>query len=320
MIIAGPIVGPVDSVLFASTNDLLIAEAGARFVGTVVGGGGTIVLADGTGSISDLGGTTSRITGAVSATITGFGAYVIGAEGRWTLAGTNDLLAGQSLTINGVISVTGSLGEAPSAAITIGAGGSLRFAGVDASLDGSIVNGGLLSVRDGDLSLAGPVSGAGAVEIDFATLSVASFSQPVTFGSGRCDLRLAQSRQYTSVISGFATGGRDVLDLCDIAFVSPDQARFSGTSAGGVLTVGDGLHVASIQLSGDYTGDTFVAAGDGQGGVEIIASATASPSIPTFTSAMAGLRGGSGETVAGGSIGADPRLAAPIAEPLDRVR
>lgn len=58
-----------------------------------------------------------------------------------------------------------------------------------------------------------------------------------------------------------------MIDFRDIGFVG--QPAFSGTSAGGSLSVSDGTHTASIQLAGNYAAADFVAASDGHGGVAI---------------------------------------------------
>ncbi|MGI8839947.1 MAG: hypothetical protein ACR2F8_04050 [Caulobacteraceae bacterium] len=286
---AGTIVGAVNSVVFAQAGDILIADAGAQFVGAIVGGGGTFVLAGGTGAVSGLGGA-GQVSGTDSATFSGFGSYGIGAGGHWSLTGTNVLAAGQSLTVDGVLTVDGSLSEAAGAAIAIDPGGVLRFQAPGQTLAGSIVNNGLLAVQGTSLTVTGSVSGFGQAAIDDGTLGFTSFfSENVAFAGRSGVLQLAQSRNYFGTIFGFAAGGGDALDLRDIAFTSAGEATFSGSSSGGFLTIDDGTHSARIRLAGDYVGDTFVAASDGAGGVIVTAMAAGPPALHAFVAAMAGL-------------------------------
>jgi hypothetical protein len=104
---------------------------------------------------------------------------------------------------------------------------------------------------------------------------------------------------FTQTVTGFSTRGRTTLDLDDIRFVDSGEATFSGTAAGGVLTVTDGAHTAHITLKGDYRGATFVASKDGFGGTDVVAqkaNAFAAP-VDAFIAAMAGLASPGGEAL-----------------------
>ena len=84
--------------------------------------------------------------------------------------------------------------------------------------------------------------------------------------------------------------------LVQIGFVGADEATFSGTTTSGVLTVTDGTHTAHINLKGDYTGSTFIASDDGNGGVNIVdpaRSETVAASSHRFIAAMAWVGGDS---------------------------
>jgi hypothetical protein len=87
------------------------------------------------------------------------------------------------------------------------------------------------------------------------------------------------------------------LDLGDIGFVNAEEATFSGSSNGGVLTVTDGAHTANIVLKGDYLGDTFIASSDGHGGTNVVAQSPGNARAPvdSFIAAMAGLGSPAGE-------------------------
>jgi len=167
-----------------------------------------------------------------------------------------------------------------------------------------------LAAAGGDLTVNGAVTGNGSATINGATLDLgSSFTENVTFTGTSGVLELAQSQTYTGKVTGFSLTGGTSLDLRDIAFVSAGEATFGGNKTSGVLTVTDGTHTAHITLIGNYTGSTFVASSDGQGGVSIVdpqsgggaASAALSPIAPAsrhqFIAAMAGLGGGSGGPV-----------------------
>jgi hypothetical protein len=82
--------------------------------GVIAGGGGTLEVSGALGTISALGGA-GVLTGSDSASFAGFGSYIVGPKGSWTLAGANSLAAGQSLTDKAKLTITGSLAEAAGA-------------------------------------------------------------------------------------------------------------------------------------------------------------------------------------------------------------
>ncbi len=77
----------------------------------------------------------------------------------------------------------------------------------------------------------------------------------------------------------FAAGAvqMDSIDLEDIGYAfATTFATYSGTTAGGTLTVTDGTHTTKLTLSdltGDYTAANFVTATDGHGGTAVIEAA-----------------------------------------------
>jgi len=123
--------------------------------------------------------------------------------------------------------------------------------------------------------------------LDFAS----SFVENVAFSSSTGELELANSQSYSGTITGFSKTGGTSLDLRDIAFVGAGEATYTGTKSGGVLTVADGTHTATITLVGNYA-NTFAASSDGKGGVIVVyspAEAPHAPSAQAFVSAMAGM-------------------------------
>ncbi|MGI9169083.1 MAG: beta strand repeat-containing protein [Caulobacteraceae bacterium] len=159
---------------------------------------------------------------------------------------------------------------------------------------GAVNNTGSIETHTGTLTVVGAVTGGGTATIDGGILDFdSSFTENVAFTSKNGTLGLAQSQGYAGSVSGFSKTGHSTFDLGDIAFVSAGEATFSGTTTGGVLTVTDGTHTAHITLIGNYTGSTFVASSDGNGGTLVVdphaAKATVSPPH-AFVAAMASVR------------------------------
>src|SRR5262249_814478 len=89
-------------------------------------------------------------------------------------------------------------------------------------------------------------------------------------------LVLDDSAGFTGAIFGFAGDGTiansDTINLKDINFANPTQATYTknGNGTGGILTVSDGTHTASINFVGGYALGNFVFASDGNGGTLIV--------------------------------------------------
>jgi hypothetical protein len=159
------------------------------------------------------------------------------------------------------------------------------------------------------LTFSRAVRGSGRAVIDGGTLRfLAAFDQGVTFMGAGGMLGLTYSRFYADTISGFATNGTDALDLTDLEFTGANEVTFSGTAARGVLTVGDGTHTAHIHLRGNYTGVTFIAASDGQGGTMITDAAKPGAAVHIFTAAMAAYAGGAAAPLANSATARPPPL------------
>jgi hypothetical protein len=166
----------------------------------------------------------------------------------------------------------------------------------------AVSNTGMLEANGGTLKLDGAVTGSGTVAVAAGSVVITNIHarEAVTFTGQGGTLELDQSQTYSGDVAGFSMTGQTTLDLRDIGFVSPNEATFSGTAKSGVLTVTDGTHTARIHLVGDYTGSTFVASGDGNGGVDIVDPSAQAPSAAHFVGAMAMLGGHGGS--AGGLI------------------
>ncbi|MGJ4950075.1 hypothetical protein [Bradyrhizobium sp. HKCCYLS20291] len=107
-----------------------------------------------------------------------------------------------------------------------------------------------------------------SLEISGGDSSIVSFRA----ASGR--LIIDHSNQFTGQILGFSGDGTlahsNAIDLRDMAFSSAAET-FNGNTAGGILTVSDGMgHVAQLSLIGDYTNSAFNLMSDGGGGTLVV--------------------------------------------------
>ena len=96
-------------------------------------------------------------------------------------------------------------------------------------------------------------------------------------------LALTSPKAFKATLVGFATG--DVIDLLDLT------ATGAGVNGSDQLVVVDrGKTVATLQLSGNYVGATFVTSSDGHGGTDVVVQNVSGPAAPiqAFVEAMAG--------------------------------
>jgi len=259
-----------ETTIQATTGSLQVAGALA------LSGRGSLILSDRASNSFSASGGPATLTN-VDNTIAGSG--LIGAGGLKLVNDRAGIIDGDQ-----TIALTLDTG-----AIAIANAGLIEAAGAGAVVVRSaLANTGVIEAQGGVMTLYGPVTGAGHALVDGGTFAAqGAFAEAVTFGASGGALVLAQSQSYTGRISGFSTAGATSLDLRDIRFVNAGEASFSGTGAGGVLTVTDGTHTARINLTGAYTAATFTAASDGHGGVAIVASPAPAPHV--FAAAIAAL-------------------------------
>lgn len=316
------------------TNDaqLIVADAGTLTLEGAIDNAGGIRLAAATSG-------TDLIVKA-AATLSGGGSVVLSANLLNTIVGASTTA---SLTnVDNTISGSGAIGagklvlsnqaaglieQTGSLALTINTGtktvsnaGTIEATGSGGlTIAGAVANTGVLEANKGNLTVSGAVTGTGAAVVNGATLAFFSaFNENVTFAFAGGVLALANSQAYTATITGFSKTGAASLDLRDIGFVSVNEAAFSGTSAGGVLTVTDGTHTARLNLVGSYRTSTWTASSDGSGGVIVGISTAATPAPPSaqaFKAAMASLPAqiASAATSASVTPPAAPMLARPSA-------
>ena len=218
--------------------------------------GGTMTLND-VGTISQTGALTLGDTSANAVTLS------IGAAGSYDIAANVGIAIGASpssaIDDNGLLIKSGGTGTS---AIAVG-----------------IVDNGHIEASTGTLDLMQAVTGSGAMQVDAgATLefgSSAASTLAMTFNGANATLALAIPSSFAATISDFAAG--DDIDLLKI------------TATSAVLENGDQLlitkghtTIATLQLSGSYTGYTFGTVSDGHGGTDITATAPQSHATVEF--------------------------------------
>jgi hypothetical protein len=68
------------------------------------------------------------------------------------------------------------------------------------------------------------------------------------------------SASFTGTVAGIT--GQDTIDFANIDPTKVQQSTYSGTAAGGTLSVTDGSHNTNIALIGNYLASSFVASSD----------------------------------------------------------
>lgn len=275
------------------------AIANAGMIAVASAGTATSLIFDANTSLT--GGGTVSLSANKNNVITGAQSSVVLTNVDNTIAGSG-MLGAKKLTL---INNAGGVIDADSkTALTIATGaviitnaGLIEATGKgNGVISSAVANSGTLEANGGTLTLQASVTGAGKVAIAAGTLAITNMTaaEAVAFTGKTGTLELDQSQTFTGAVSGISKGGRTRLDLRDIGFVSPGEATFSGNANSGVLTVSDGTHTARITLTGNYTGATFTAVGDGHGGVNVAAMPTPGAAPPpsgathAFIAAMAG--------------------------------
>lgn len=190
------------------------------------------------------------------------------AGGSWTVAGSSIFGNVSSIVNNGEIDLLND------ASISVTGTGITNSGDIDswgaASISGTIVNGHLIEVRTGTLTLFGSLSGSGTVTIDAgATLEIKNVvSQTVTFSGVGAELEI-DTATFGGSIAGFAANEK--IDLSTIIYDGGTTAVYDSVT--GDLVVSDTHdHSIAIKLIGSYDDAHFVASGDGNGGtiVELV--------------------------------------------------
>jgi fibronectin-binding autotransporter adhesin len=176
-------------------------------------------------------------------------------------------------------------------------------AGAAVTLDGSVINAGLLEATSGGtLQIDGNVSNSGTIEANGGTVVVganASVSGAAAFTtvtitngglahfigsstqaldlnatfsgsgiSGTGTLELDNSQHYGGTVIGFGAG--DTIDLTDLTYSSSETDIWNSTTH--TLTISDGTHSSHIIFSGSYDQNSFALTSDGHGGTDVVMS------------------------------------------------
>ncbi len=258
---------------------------------------GDMVLADGalmpfSGTLDNTGNIHLASTGSETAleivqrglTLTGGGSVSLSDDAHNVIFGSGD---GVTLTnVDNTISGAGQLGDGHltlvnegtiiangSHALVIDSGahavsntGTLEATGTGGlDIHSDVVNNGVVWANGGNVNLEGNVSGSGIVLVSgHAGLEIGgSFNEAITLGkNAQATITIDHATAFTGTIAGL--DGNDALRFGDI---SAATASFSYTEnaakTGGVLTVTDGTHTASVGLSGEYSASDFSLGHDG---------------------------------------------------------
>lgn len=133
------------------------------------------------------------------------------------------------------------------------------------------------------------LAGGASVEVD----SAAPASLSTAFKSGAAaTLALGAPAGFAATIAGFAAG--ETIDLIDTAATS------AALNASDQLVITNGATtVATLQLRGDYAGDSFDLASDGHGRTAItLTPGPAAAPAARLASAMASMTAGAGASIA----------------------
>ena len=275
----------------ASTDTLKLT--GAASLSGVINGAGTVAVSNATASGLTIGGTDAM---SVTGSLTQTGKVTIG--DATTASASLSVAKGATWTINGAVGISHGSSTASSLKIL----GTLIKSGATGT---SVINlatadNGLIEAGVGTLDFSNKLTGSGALKIDTgATLEVdstAASTLTVTFNGSGATLALKKPTKFASTISGYAVG--DTIDLLKIA------ATGASINASDQLVIVNGSKsVATLQLTGNYSGATFTIGSDGNGGtnVTLLTAASVPPPAATshaFVAAMAGLGGASGTEAA----------------------
>ncbi len=293
--------------------------ASAGFPGALLQTGSGVTVLEGASRYQD--GTVFALDGGRTLEIqktlilTGTGVIALGDNpfGAALGGGVLKIDAGATLDIQGANQVVGGAG----ATALINAGTLKKTTGAGLAVIGvAVTDSGAIRAAAGTLDLAAAIGGGGSMSVGSgATLeadSSAASTLAMTFNGGGGTLALGDPANFAATIRAFAP--TDTIDLLNIV------ADAATLGAGDTLTITNGATtIATLQLAGNFQGDTFHVAADGHGGTSITLTtpapvAGAPGAGHRFAAAMAGL--GTGGAVAHGANGAHfdawrPMLSAP---------
>lgn len=286
-------------VLQAIANDTTVLDGGTQFVGaggeavrSVVHQGGSQYI-DGNATAADtiVDGGNQFVSGRATGTIvSGGGSQFVYSAADHTMIGdggvqlvfgnvTNTIIAnGGEQKIYGLGTATGTTVNTAGTQLVWGTAMSTTINGgaqfvLGTATDTTIASGTQYVQAGG--SAVNTTIGAGGVEYVYA----GGTANGVTFAGPYGYLGLDQSSALTGTISGWA---HDFIDLGDILFSDSGTTLAYSDNAdhsGGVLTISDGTHLATLNLLGQYTAADFALSSDGHGGSLITNPAVVQESV-----------------------------------------
>jgi hypothetical protein len=259
--------GPAATLTLGSKNKLTLS--GHATLGGLINGAGTVVVANAAVSGLTIGGT-DLLSDTGNATQTG--ALTIG-DATAAKAGLS-IVAGANWTINGAVGI--AHGTATTSGLTV-AGTLIKSGATGTSVINLITTDtGLIEVAAGTLDVSNKLSGTGVLKIDAgATLEIdttTASSLTTTFNGATATLAIKTPATFAATLSGFAVG-----DTVDLLGHKATGASINGSDQ--LVIVNGAGTVATLQLTGAYSGATFAIGSDGKGGtnVKMLTAAAVSP-------------------------------------------
>ena len=181
----------------------------------------------------------------------------IASAGAFRLLGAISANEAQAVSDSGLLQLGG--GSFGTSALAVTSTGSVSGFG---TISAPLANSGSVNAQGGLLRITGAVTGSGADNIgSAATLefdAATSGGQTVAFTATSGGLAIASPPNFGATISGFGVGNE--IDLLKVVATSASYQS-------GILSVLNGATtVASLNLSGNYSGTTFDVSSDGNGG------------------------------------------------------
>ena len=297
---AGRLNESAGAVLQIATGTIFNVAGTSTLAGEVDGPGQLWLRAASVNGLVIGGGLTIQVGGAGTQT----GAFTLGDAN--TGAVTLEILKAGSWNISGGSIVTGG----SSGGRIVNFGLMTRSGGTGVStVSAYLTNNGIFEAASGTTDCTNRLYGTGSLKIDAgATLETDNIvikTLTANFNGANAVLAIGNVKVFAATIGGFATS--DTIDLLNL--------KATGASVNGsnqLVVVSGSTTVATLQLTGAYTGAAFNAASDGRGGTNItLASA---PSPLAMAAAMAAMAPGAG----GGAMTTAQETASPLAPMLAR--
>jgi hypothetical protein len=273
------------AVLLGEVADILVDDAGSRFIGKVLGGGGTLELAGTSGTLSGLG-----------SSFSGFGLVDVMAGADWSFlgtdfvasAGTSSLIDSGVLVLKGTSSVAGTVGG--TGTLSFGGGTATIATGTDLLVQHLQVSSGSTEIGISLAYAGGFTESGGSLRLggDVLTLDgAAAFTGGAIVGTGTL------ATHGATTLTALTVDGAAVWDNA-ATVAAPGTIRLGASGNGGTL---DNLSGAVFDLTGNGgiavssggsgtlvnagllektggTGVSVIAAGIGDTGTIAIASGT----------------------------------------------